>query len=303
MRRTVLHILVLILSLIYSDIVSTQTAEGGGVYIRNNGKLINSIVTENYAVNGFGVAGAAGEVVNCKVTNNYYLKSSVVYPGDMFFDDGVVFTPTYDANGNLIFPENYDASNVIGICFWSNTHNDYINGRSWILALDEVSLIWCPRGLNADGTGGWNPPDIPDLYNYQTAEAALMDYDGKGNTALIVNHPGFVEEPTKSYALTVDNCAAKYCYEYRRAAGEDAKWFLPSIGQLRRLEIELDLINELLGLLNKPLIQGRYWSSNERTRTAAWNYNFPLTAGQPAQANKISGVYKVRPVAMIISQR
>ena len=25
-----------------------------------------------------------GEVVNCKVADNYYLKTSVIYPGDMF---------------------------------------------------------------------------------------------------------------------------------------------------------------------------------------------------------------------------
>ena len=132
-----------------------------------------------------------GEVVNCKVADNYYLKTSVIYPGDMFFDDGVVYTPKFDEYGALIFPDNYDASNVIGICFWSNTNNDYINGRSWIMALDEVSLAWSPNGMT--GSSGYNPIDIPGLYNYDTAEPALMDYDGRTNTALIVNEPGFIE--------------------------------------------------------------------------------------------------------------
>ncbi|OQB31100.1 MAG: hypothetical protein BWY08_00676 [Bacteroidetes bacterium ADurb.Bin174] len=291
MRRTILYILVPIIGLIYSDIVSTQTAEGGGVYIRNNGKLINSIVTENYAVTGFGVAGAAGEVVNCRVMDNYYLKSSVVYPGDMFFDDGVVFTPTYDANGSLIFPENYDASNVIGICFWSNTHNDYINGRSWIVSVDEVSIPWSPNRTN-----GWNPVDIPGLYNYGTAETALMDYDGEGNTALIVNEP--------QHTVTVNNCAAKYCYEHRRAAGEDAKWFLPSIGQLRALDDELELINELLLRLGKTEIKNNYyWSSNEYNQMMAWAFYFPLSSAYlPSNDNKTTSNHKVRPVA-IVSQR
>ncbi len=39
----------------------SQESEGGGAYIRNNGKLINCIVRENYASNGFGVAGTAGD--------------------------------------------------------------------------------------------------------------------------------------------------------------------------------------------------------------------------------------------------
>ncbi len=297
MRRSILYIIVLFVGLTSCGIVSAQTAEGGGVYIRNNGKLINSIVYNNYAVTGFGVAGTTGEVVNCKITDNYYLKTSVIYPGDMFFDDGVVYTPKFDEYGALIFPDNYDASNVIGICFWSNTYNDYINGRSWIIALDEVSLAWSPNGMT--GSSGYNPIDIPGLYNYDTADPMLMDYDGKGNTALIVNEPGFIENPTQSYALTVNNCAAKYCYEYKRVSGEEAKWFLPSIGQLRLLDNELDLINQLLGKLNKTLIQGEYWSSNEYNRQGAWSYYLPHSTQQPRNRSK-SNTYKVRAVSMIL---
>ena len=57
MRRSILYIIVLFVGYACNGIVSAQTAEGGGVYIQNNGKLINSIVYNNYAVTGFGVAG------------------------------------------------------------------------------------------------------------------------------------------------------------------------------------------------------------------------------------------------------
>jgi len=276
--------------------VSAQTAEGGGVFIRNGGKLINSIVTNNYAVTGFGVAGTGGEIINSTIKDNLYLKTSIVNAGDMFFDDGVVYTPQYDGNGDLIFPEGYDASDVMGICFWSNTNNNYMDGRSWIIAVDESTTIWCPNGMT--GSSGYNPIDIPGLFNFPNAEAALMDYEGRANTALIVNEPGFVENPTMSYALTVSNCAAKYSYEYKKAPGQEARWFLPSLGQLRVLDDMMTLVNEVLTKLGKTTISGRYWSSNEYSRQVAWSYFFPHTSQQPANTTK-SVSLKVRPMSIV----
>lgn len=283
-------------SFVLLTVVYSQTAEGGGVYIRNNGKLINSIVTNNYAVTGFGVAGTAGEVMNSTIKDNFYLKTSIVNPGDIFFDDGVVYTPQYDTNGNLVFPEGYSASNVVGVCFWSNTNNNYMDGRSWIIAVTESNTIWCPNGMT--GGSGYNPIDIPDLFNFSDAEAALMDYGGKENTSLIVNEPGFVQNPPKSYALTINNCAAKYCYEYKRQAGEEAMWFLPSLGQLRVLDEVLTLVNQVMTKLGKTTISGMYWSSNERRRNEAWAYYFPHTSQQPANKSK-SLNYKVRPISIV----
>ncbi|GAB1417149.1 hypothetical protein MASR2M117_25550 [Paludibacter sp.] len=300
MTRPTNILLILLLAFFNNLLVSAQTAEGGGVYIKNNGKLINSIVTENYAVSGFGISGSSGDVINCTVNSNYYLKTAVIYPGDLYLDDGVVFTPKYDNNGNLIFPSGYNTSNVIGICFWSNTNNDFINGRSWFVSLNEVSIPWSPNGMT-NGVG-YNPIDIPNLYNFTNAEAALMDYDGKGNTKLIVDEPGFIQNPTQSYALTTSNCAAKYSYEYRKQVGEEAKWFLPSIGQLRRLETELSLVNAILTKLGKTTISGEYWSSNEYSRQLAWTYNFPTTAKQPANMRK-SNSYKVRPISIIFQKQ
>lgn len=289
-------LLLLLSSFVFLSVVYSQTAEGGGVYIRNNGKLINSIVTNNYAVTGFGVAGTAGEVINSTIKDNFYLKTSIVNPGDLFFDDGVVYTPQYDTNGNLVFPEGYSASNVVGVCFWSNTNNNYMDGRSWIVAVDESNTIWCPNGMT--GGSGYNPIDIPGLFNFLNAEAALMDYEGRENTYLIVNEPGFVQNPPMSYALTIANCAAKYSHEYKRLSGEEATWFLPSLGQLRVLENELTLVNHVLTKLGKTTITGNHWSSNEYSRQQAWSYFFPHTSQQPANTTK-SVSLKVRPMSIV----
>ncbi len=279
--RHIINIFILIITCSLN--IKAQTGEGGGVYIRNNGQLINSLVTYNSAVDGFGVAGESGDVANCTIKDNFYLKTAIIYPGDFMLGDGKVFTPKYDANGDVIFPDGYDANDVIGICFWSNTNNDYINGRSWIIAVDESSTPWGPP----------NQIDIPDLYNYGDPGAALIDYGGKQNTNLIVNEPRHVE------TLTVSNCAAKYCSEYLRTSGEEPTWFLPTLGQLRKLDLNLTMVNEVLSKMGKTTISGEYWSSNEAAQWNAWSYTFPHTTKQPANSSK-STSFKVRAMTEII---
>lgn len=293
--RHIINIFILIITCSLN--IKAQTGEGGGVYIRNNGQLIGSIVTNNYAVNGFGVAGESGDVVNCTVKDNSYLKTAIMYPGDFMLGNGKVFTPKYNINGDLIFPDGYDASDVIGICFWSNANNDYIDGRSWIIAVNESTTAWSPNGMT--NGSGYNPIDIPNLYNYANAEAALIDYNGKQNTAFIVNEPGFIQNPTQSYALTVSNCAAKYCNEYLREPGHDSSWFLPTLGQLAKLDMNLAIVNEVLSKMGKTTISGEYWSSNEYSRQQAWSYTFPYTSKQPANLNK-STTLKVRAMIELI---
>lgn len=274
-----------------------QTAEGGGAYIRNNGKLVDCIVTNNYALNGFGVSGNGGEVINCTIKDNFYLNTSIVNPGDMLLDDGTVYSPTFDKNGNLIFPTGYTASNVTGICFWSNTNNNYLDGRFWVISVDEVTRYWCPNGMT--GSSGWNPIDIAGIYNYPDPTSALLDYDGAGNTSLIVNESGFVQNPSMSYALTTDNCAAKYCYEHLKVSGKPANWFLPAIGQLRTLDKALTTVNAILSKLGKTQMAGWYWSSDENSQQQSWAYYIPFTSNQPLQKNKNSDLLKVRPMAII----
>jgi len=290
------YIFIMFCMLASLNFISAQKAEGGGAYIINNGKLINCIVKDNYALNGFGVAGNSGEVINSNITDNQYLNTSIVNPGDMYLNDGKVFTPEYDGVGNLIFPEGYDASDIIGICFWSNTNNNYLDGKFWVISVDEVEVFWCPNGMtNGDG---YDPIDIDSIYNFSNSDAALLDFNGIRNTSFIVNEPGFIENPTASYALTINNCAAKYSYEYQRLPGSPANWFLPSIGQLRMLEKEMEKVNEVLTKLEKSLISGWFWSSNEVNQQQAWKYYFPITSNMPAYGTKKSNA-KVRAMSII----
>lgn len=290
------YIIIIYSLLIFLTFTSAQNAEGGGVYIINNGKLINCIVKDNYALNGFGVGGDSGEVINSNIIDNKYLNTSIVNPGDMYLNDGKVFSPEYDGSGNLIIPDGYNTSDIIGICFWSNTNNNYMDGRFWVISVDETQIFWSPNGMT-NGTG-YSPIDIDSLYNFGSSDAALLDFDGTRNTAFIVNEPGFIESPTASYALTINNCAAKYCYEHKRLPGKPASWFLPSIGQLRALEKEMTNVNTVLTKLGKPSISGWFWSSNEVNQQQAWKYHFPYTNNPPAYGSKKTNA-KVRAMSII----
>lgn len=295
-RNTLTPLFSVIILLSVSLSLSAQNSEGGGVYIKNNGKIENCIIYNNYASNGFGISGTAGEVNNCNIVNNYYLGYSNIQTGDLMMDDGTVYHPTYDAAGNIVFPSGYSLSNVIGVCFWTNANNDYLQGRFWVVAVDEVQRYWCPNGLT--NNNGWNPVDINSLYNFNDAILALTDYDGKGNTTKIVNYPAFVYYANgASDTLNTSNCAAKYCYKYRYSTGQSPVWFLPSLGQLRELEKGRTVMNTVLSKLGKSQLSGWYWSSNEVSQQQAWAYYFPYSTNLPAYKDKKSN-QKVRPVAI-----
>jgi hypothetical protein len=252
------------LLLALSTIASAQTeSEGGGVYLKNGGKLMNSIVTQNYAIKGFGVSGTSGEVLNSNINNNLYLNKEIVVPGDILMNDGTVYTPQY-VNGTLVFPTGYTVANVIGVCFWTNESNDFVNAKSWVVAITEnTGIPWTP-------TISYQQVIIPDLVNYETPAPAILDKEGFTNTAKIVGYTGF----TGVSSLTISNCAAKYCYQYGTAAGV---WFLPALNQLVELYRTLTIVNYVLTKLNAlqssivPIsITENYWSSSQVNNQEAW---------------------------------
>lgn len=268
------------LLLTLSFLASAQTSsEGGGVYLQNGGKLMNSIVTQNYAIKGFGVSGTSGEVLNSNINNNLYLNKEIVVPGDILMNDGTVYTPQYNAAGTLIFPTGYTITNVVGVCFWTNESNDFVNAKSWVIAVTESSGIkWTP-------TINYNPPNITDLTDYATPAAATLDKEGFTNTAKIVSQPGFTGNGTGgTFALTNTNCAAKYCYDYGTVPGV---WFLPSLNQLVEIYRTLSIVNHVLTKLNEldmavpktivPIsISDNYWSSTELSTQEAWLLKFSI---------------------------
>jgi len=276
-------ILSLFLITICSIYLPAQTAEGGGAYIQGNGKLLNCIITKNYATNGFGVSGSEGEVINSTIEGNLYLSKEIIAPGDIVLNDGTIYTPQYDNSGALVFPTGYNASSVTGVCFWSNINNDYLNAKAWIIAVTESPTSWSPTLNN-------NTPNITLLHNYNNPGVVDIDKDGVGNTLAIISFPGFVENPSAgSYAITILNCAAKYCYQYGSVPGI---WFLPALGQLQELFRTLNTVNHILTQLQKTTISAsEYWSSTEISDQGAWKYN--LATGAVSYSPKTTAL-KVR---------
>jgi hypothetical protein len=237
---------------------SIVAQEGGGAYIQGSGKLINCVVTKNYASNGFGVSGTGGNVTNCTITNNYYLNQAIINSGDLLLSDGSVYT-TYDTNGNIILPL---PSNVTAVCFWSNGNNDFLNAKAWFIAVDETTLMWTPSTSNQF--------DITNLFDYSTPVGAIADQDGAGNTNKIISDSQF-----SPGTLNVTNCAAYYCNQYGGTLGI---WYLPSIGQMQQLNNSLTKVNNVLIALKKTQIStvptDAYWSSTETAQWEAWCYDF-----------------------------
>ena len=260
-----------------------QVSEGGGVYIQNNGKLINSIVRNNYASIGFGVAGTSGEVLNSNIIDNIYISKAIMIPGDIYLNDGLVYSPEYNSNGELLpIPDSIKAK-VMGVCFWSNANNDFVNAQFWIVSVDEpASMPWGPGG------------DISTLFDYQNPALVITDLDGKTNSSEIITGYGT--------SATVSNCAAKFCSQYG-TPGTIGQWFLPSGGQMRELLRAMSVINDVLNNLGKTPLKTstEYWVSNEY---GAWNgWSFSTIDGMTVTGSNTSksSNCKVRP--MIIVQR
>lgn len=269
--------------LVYNLSTFAQTAEGGGAYV-NGGRLINSVVANNYATNGFGISGSSGEVLNCNILDNYYLNSTIAKVGDLVFDDGSVYTPILNSSDQIVFPSGYGVNNVIGVCFWSNANNYFRSGYYWIVSVQEASMTWAPNVP-------YNPIDVTDLYNFDDPATVILDFNGYENSKLIVN------DVDHSSLLTISNCAAKYCLNYSQG-GTYVTWFLPAMGQLREMEKAQSILNSLLTKLNKPLLTGRYWSSDEiKWSNGAWTYSFPQSDKATGE-NKNKNL-KVRPIALV----
>ena len=265
--KKLLNILFII---IYTNVIFAQTSEGGGAFIQNNGKLINCVISKNYAINGFGVSGdlSGGNVINCTIVGNFYLNKAIIYPGDVVLIDGSVYSAQYNADGSIKTIPDAVKTNVQGVCFWSNGNNDFLNAKAWIIAVNELTgtIIWTPTVV-------YQNEDIPNLINYSNATGAIADKDGEGNTLKIISDTRFVgNSEGGTFALTTTNCAAKYCFQYSSISGE---WYLPSLSQLQELYRSFITVNKVLNALGKtPISPLQYWSSTEGTNWGAWCYDF-----------------------------
>lgn len=134
------------------------------------------------------------------------------------------------------------AHTAIGVVF----HVDATGKHGWAVGLEDIGeYAWGP-----------NSKDTP-LRNYQSKQAAASDLDGYANTKKILHHGFDIEFPAFD-SLDFNN-----------------GWYLPAIGQLKRLYKNIDKVNSSLedvgGTPFSTTEEWEYWSSTEFSVCNAWN--------------------------------
>ena len=148
--------------------------------------------------------------------------------------------------GDILYEDNSvgeSGGKAIGVVF-------YVDGtkqHGWAVALnDEGELSWGPN---------WVSTPVPDRTSLQ---GALADVNGYANTKKI---------------LSLDNPADIY-YPAFEAMDFSNGWYLPAVGQLKKLYRNLDKVNAGLSAAGGTVISieegNEFWSSTEYSDIDAW---------------------------------
>lgn len=108
-------------------------------------------------------------------------------------------------------------------------------------------------------TNSWSEEtfDIPDLPNISDRSKAILDWNGKENTQIIID---YCQKRGKSCP------AAEYTYSYSTEGTKPGDWYLPSMGEL---SVIASLLPELKKITNLPDFY--YWSSTEVDKSFAYS--------------------------------
>lgn len=177
-----------------------QSAKGGGAYIRNNGYLLNCVVTQNSANNGPGVAGTDGTLTNNTIANNYVQANCGTvtdYDGNVYhtvvigsqcwmkenlrsthYADGadITLSATHSSsstNGYRCYP-NDDADNVSAYGYLYNWPA-VMRGYDYTPTITTGSINITPPALQGICPTGWHVPSYNEwntLVNYVKAQPA-----------------------------------------------------------------------------------------------------------------------------------
>lgn len=162
--------------------------EGGGAYIRNNGILINSIVTECRADNGVGVTGEDGSLINNTITRNAPIGCGYVIDYDGNYYDAVLIgkqcwmkqnlRTTHYADGNSI---PLATSNQSYPCYYENTNlniSEYGLHYNWYAAMKNgASSNTNPSGVQGICPDGWHLPsnaEFDELVTYVNSQPRFL---------------------------------------------------------------------------------------------------------------------------------
>ena len=178
-------------------------AEGGGVYVRNNGVLINSVVTECRADNGVGVAGEDGSLINNTITRNAPISCGYVVDIDGNYYDAVLIGTQCWMKQNLRVTHFPDGNGIpLGTtyqatpCYFENTALNIAKSGllyNWFAVMNNAtSSNGNPSGVQGICPDGWHLPSKAEwelLINYVAAQP-LYRCDNSGsyiNKALASN--------------------------------------------------------------------------------------------------------------------
>ena len=148
--------------------------------------------------------------------------------------------------GDILYEDNsvgVSGGKAVGVVF-------YVDGtkqHGWAVALnDEGNLSWGPN---------WVSTPVPDR---TSLEGALADVNGYANTEKI---------------LSLENPASIY-YPAFEALDFANGWYLPALGQLKKLYSNLDKVNAGLSAVGGTVIStdegNEFWSSTEYSSSSSW---------------------------------
>lgn len=152
---------------------NTGNATGGGVFIRNNGQLLNSVITECRADNGSALAGEDGIVTNNTITRNWPANCGTVEDyegntyhtvviGDQCWTRENLRTSHY-ADGTPIPRKTSGNSTTSPFYFYKYTSDqnlvDYGYHYNWAAAMNgAASSNAVPSGVQGVCPNGWHLP-------------------------------------------------------------------------------------------------------------------------------------------------
>ena len=101
------------------------------------------------------------------------------------------------------------------------------------------------------------------LYLYGSSNHAKQDFNGKTNTAKLVNEVG----------SALSSYAAGYCYNYTTVGTAKADWYLPAAGELyASITTNWEKVNDVLSQVGGTIIPSgwRHWSSSQYSSGQSW---------------------------------
>lgn len=221
--------------------------------------------TKSYSVSSATVSSGSSKTYNVSVTSFAAPGKAEYTPqvGDFYMSNGAILPSVSESNKN----------NCIGIVYWVPTADDPLERYSpaW---LEEHST--CIHGLVVglkEQKSPWGTSDVPTNIIDSNTDGIFRGYS---NTKRL-------ESEHSGYGIV---SAYKDLKSGVTLPGKTSGWYVPSVGELKKLFSAKDIVNTSLDALGSILLSSSsystsyYWSSGENNRDDAWTvrlYNGSVT--------------------------